>query len=407
MKHSGRSVKSFFCLLVAAFLLVVFLGGCNTLLPPSASSGTITPSWEAPSVSRAPLPEWHTVKFSAVGDNLIHNGIYSQAKERAGGNGYDFSYAYEKVAYFFEQFDVNWINQETLVNNELEPSSYPCFSTPGPLGEAAYDAGWRVFALSNNHTYDKGAAGIAATRRFWETMPEDTITYGLYTDDADDSSIVLQQVNGITIAYLAYTEHTNGINPPAGAEAHVIYTDNLPAMEQQVRRARELADAVIVSVHWGVEDSHTITPAQRQLAGQYAAWGADVVIGTHPHVVQGVEWIQSEEDGRQVLVAYSLGNFLSAQAYARNMVGMVLAFDIQQKVEPDGTRGAIAIQNVKVYPTVTHYDAGYKNIHDYMFRDYTNELAARHGVNERNAFSLAYIVELMQNNIDPSFLVLD
>lgn len=403
MRHT-KKVSSFFL----ALLLVVFVCACGASPASQNESKPLTSSNSVAEsvVSQPALPQWNTVRFSAVGDNLIHNGIFLQARQRAGGNGYDFNYTYENVRFFFEDFDVNWINQETLVNNEIEPSSYPCFSTPGELGQATYDFGWRVFALSNNHTYDKGANGIAATRRFWQTMPQDAISYGLYTDPLDDSSIALQEVNDITIAYLAYTEHTNGINLPADAEAHVIYTSELEIMETQVRRARELADVVVVTVHWGVEDSHTVIPAQQQLAAQYANWGADVIIGTHPHVVQPMEWITSE-DGRQVLVAYSLGNFLSAQAYARNMVGIALTFDISQQVNPDGTRESITIENVKVYPTVTHYDAGYKNIRQYMYANYTEELAAQHGVNANAPFNLAYIETLMQTHIDAEYLVLD
>ncbi len=81
---------------------------------------------------------------------------------------YNFDYCYEHLLDFYAQQDVNWINQETLCSKELEPSTYPCFSTPGECAEALYRAGIRVFSLSNNHTYDKGAAVIAATLRFWE-----------------------------------------------------------------------------------------------------------------------------------------------------------------------------------------------------------------------------------------------
>ncbi|MFV0413569.1 MAG: CapA family protein [Oscillospiraceae bacterium] len=409
----GKAIGISFLVLALAvllFLAAIFMpwgtanSGTSFAAPSTVSSLPLAVSSSEPE----PQPQTLSLSFSAVGDNLIHDGIYLQARSRAGGDGYDFSYVYENLSYFFKEYNVSWINQETLVNNELAPSSYPTFSTPGQLGQAAYDAGWRVFALSNNHTYDKGATGIAATRRFWQQMPEDTVVYGLYENDADDSSIVLQEKNGITLAYLAYTEHTNGLPTPQGAEAHVIYTSDTATMERQVRRARELADAVIVTVHWGVEGSHAVTQAQRNLAGQYAAWGADVIIGTHPHVIQPVEWIENPEDGRKVLVAYSLGNFLSAQAAANNMVGLALTYNITQTVEPDGTRQPVSIENVKVYPTVTHYDAAYGNIRDYMYRDYTEELAAQHGVRARySAFSKQYITELVQQYISSEFLVLE
>lgn len=394
--------------LVSVFLACMFLlAACGALQPNSQPGGVIQPASSIPPPQPEPEPEELSVRFSAVGDNLIHTGIYLEAAERAGGEGYDFAYAYENLAYFFEDYDVNWINQETLVNNELAPSSYPTFSTPGEMGQALYNAGWRVFALSNNHSYDKGAAGIAATLNFWQTMPEDIVYYGLYTDDESNAEIALQQVNGMTIAYVAYAEHTNGLPTPSQATAHVLYTENLPVMERQIRAARELADVVVVSLHWGVEDSYTVTDAQRELAASVGSWGADVIIGTGPHVIHPIEWITTEETGHQTLVAYSLGNFLSAQAYNRNMVGIALTFELHQTVDPDGTRHPATVNEVKAYPTVTHYDNGYHNIRDYMFRDYTEELAAQHGTRQRSTFSLEYITELCQQQIAPEFLVLD
>lgn len=104
-----------------------------------------------------------TVRFSATGDNLIHDGIFLQAKNRGTDGYYDFSYAYENMRDFYTQFDVNWLNQETLVNDAFDPSGYPMFSTPGDITDALYDIGFRVFSLSNNHSYDKGAAGIDAS----------------------------------------------------------------------------------------------------------------------------------------------------------------------------------------------------------------------------------------------------
>ena len=97
--------------------------------------------------------------FSATGDDLIHDGIFLQAKGR-GGDHYDFDAAYAAMQGYYDQFDVNWLNQETLVNDEFAASGYPMFSTPGEITDTLYNLGFRVFSLSNNHSYDKGAAGI-------------------------------------------------------------------------------------------------------------------------------------------------------------------------------------------------------------------------------------------------------
>lgn len=359
-----------------------------------------------PTAEPEPSPAVTTLKFSATGDNLIHEGIYKQAARRAqnsGKEGYDFSFCFDAMREFYSAFDINWLNQETLVNDELEPSTYPCFSTPGDMGRAAYDLGFRVFSLSNNHSYDKGASGIAATKRFWASMPEDTIICGLY--DPESPQITMQEKEGISIAYLSYTEHTNGIPHPKNAEAQVIYTNQTDLIEQQVKLAASKADIVIVSTHWGVEGSHKVTNAQKVLAQNLADWGTDVIIGTHPHVVQDAEWLTAE-DGHPCFVAYSLGNFLNAQSKPDNMIGAILSFEIEKTVQPDGSSSTV-IKDPLLNPVINHYDSHFANIRVYPYQNYTEQLANSHGVREEfPEFGISYIENILRNSIQPEFLAL-
>ena len=405
--HKGVTLYTLGVLLVAVSVLL------SLRFWPRRSVDAVPPAAEveSPAVSEElavpePQPVVTTLRFSATGDNLIHKPIYSQAARRAAeGEGYSFDYCYRNLLDFYAQQDINWINQETLCNDELEPSSYPCFSTPGDCARALYRAGIRVFSLSNNHTYDKGAAGLAATLRFWESMPEDVVTTGLWRGADDYSRIPLQTVNGVTIAYLSYTGHTNGIPTSSSMPANVIYTSQTDVIEQQVRAAHRQADFVIVGVHWGVEDSHTIVDGQRTLAQQLADWGADVIVGTHPHVLQDAQWL-SAADGRQTFVAYSLGNFLSTQNRPDQLVGAILNLQLQKTTEPDGTVQC-AVLEPKLLPMVTHYDAGKSNVRTYLFRDYTQELAKQHGVRAKHSdFSLDTVQKIAQNNISSDFLEL-
>ena len=400
-------------LLLCAVVSVGLIAVCISLLPARDRipvGGMQTPDSalpEAPSSSvpeAEPEPVVETVTFSATGDDLIHSPIYKQAARRASGDEkYSFDYCYEHIAPFYAQQDVNWINQETLCNDELEPSTYPCFSTPGDCARALYRAGVRVFSLSNNHTYDKGAKGIAATLRFWESMPEDVVTTGLWAGESDYDRIPLQTVNGVTIAYLSYTEHTNGIPQNSSMTANVIYTSQTDVIQRQVQAARQQADFVVVGVHWGVEDSHTIVDSQRTLAQQLANWGADVIVGTHPHVLQDAQWLTAE-DGRQTFVAYSLGNFLSTQKRPDQLVGAILTLQMQKTTDPDGTVHRVVLEP-KLHPTVTHYDAGKSNVRTYLLRDYTQELAASHGVRGNYpGFSLEKAGQIAESNISSDFL---
>lgn len=394
-----------FSAVLTAILLFALIPLCTTKPAPSkpAAASGVMQSEATPEPPPVPTPVVTTLRFSATGDNLIHQGIYKQAARRAadkGLSGYDFSYCFDEVRDFYSDFDINWLNQETLVNTELEPSTYPCFSTPGEMGKAAYDAGFRVFNLSNNHSYDKGAIGIAATRRFWDTMPDDTLTCGLY--ESENPQITIQHKNDIVIAYLGYTEHTNGLHTPKNAEATVIYTSETDRIRQQIEEARKQADFVIVSTHWGVEGSHKITDSQRALAQQLVDFGADLVIGTGPHVIQDAEWLTAA-DGRTCFVAYSLGNFLNAQSQPDCMIGAVLSIELIKTTQPDG-RSETRIQSPLLYPIVNHYGPRFSDIRVYMFRDYTQELAQGHGIRqEYPSFSLSYIEKVLTDNISEEF----
>ena len=118
--------------------------------------------------------------------------------------------------------------------------------------------------------------------------------------------------------------------------ANIIYTSQTDVIERQVRLARQQADFVVVGVHWGVEDSHAIVDSQRTLAQQLADWGADVIVGTHPHVLQDAQWLTAA-DGRRSFAAYSLGNFLSTQSRPDQLVGAILTLQLQKTTQPNGS----------------------------------------------------------------------
>ncbi len=404
-KRTGFILKK---VIIIVFVICIIFSGCSVINNNSNfTAQSIAVNEQQAQEVETPKPEVYNVTFSASGDNLIHDGIYLQAKKHANGNGYDFSYCYENMREYLSGFDINWINQETLVNDELAPSSYPMFSTPGEMGHDLYDVGYTVFSLSNNHTYDKGAQGLSATMDFWNNkMPQDIYTCGLFTGPEQYyDNITYQTKNDIVIAYLAYTETTNGLPLPQGAQYHVIYTSQTDIIQKQIETAAQNADIVVISNHWGVENSHSYTQAQKTLAQQMANWGADLIIGTHPHVVQDAEWLTAE-DGRDVFVAYSLGNYISTQATANTMIGALLECEFEKTLNPDGTSVSI-VKSATLRPVITHYDAYYKNIRVYLYEDYTSELASAHGVRSRYPqFSLEYIESVLRENINSELLVL-
>lgn len=372
----------------------------QTVLPAPTATPSPTPA-PTPVPTPEPTPTVETVRFSATGDDLIHDGIFLQAKERGQDGHYDFTEAYEPMREFYTQFDVNWLNQETLVNDAFEPSGYPLFSTPGDITDTLYDIGFRVFSLSNNHSYDKGAEGIASSLEHWHAMPEDVAVMGFYNLDSYDD-YVYQTVNGITFGYLSYTEATNGLPTPEGAAYGVVYLDDRETIAKQIADMRPHCDVLVVSCHWGVEGSHEMSELQLETAQWLADQGVDLIIGTHPHVTQTAQWLTGT-NGNTTFVAYSLGNFINAQSQPDNMIGAVLDITFQKTTLPDGT-STVEMLNPQLHGVVTQYEAGYKNIRVYPYADYTDELGATHG---NFTLTRAQIEETLRNSIGDEFLTLE
>jgi poly-gamma-glutamate synthesis protein (capsule biosynthesis protein) len=179
-------------------------------------------------------------------------------------------------------------------------------------------------------------------------------------------------------------------------------------MERQIREAKEIADAVVVSAHWGDEDTHTVRPQVQELAHKMIGWGADVILGSHPHTAQTMEYVE-REDGSMGFVYYSLGNFISAQTDNFNMIGEMGTFDLVK----DGATGNVSVLNVGCVPVITHYDNGqFANLRLYPYNMYTPELAASHGLpyapmGTAKTFSMDVINWIIEQNIPQEFRRLD
>lgn len=353
---------------------------------------TTTVPTEPIATTEEPRPQPKTVHFCAVGDNIIHSPIYRQAS--ASGE-YDFSKPYSAIEDIISAADLAVINQETLIcNDRYEPSNYPLFNTPTALGDHMIDIGFDVFTLANNHCLDYGEEGVGYTLDYWEG--KDVPFAGIYRKG--NREYALGEYNGVTFSFLSYTEGLNGFSLPRDSEFVIGNSNDLDKVIADITEAKENSDVCVVALHWGIEYSDVITDYQRRYAKALSEAGADIIIGNHPHVMRGIEVIESEE--RDTVCAYSLGNFISAQNNAANMVSGILEFDITFTDRSEKTE----ISNVRLTPIVTHYDYGYQNLRIVKFSDYTPGLAAAHGVHKYDSFSYDYIVKLLRSTIDERFL---
>jgi len=359
-------------------------------LPPEQSS----PDTSLPEESSS-IPQDKTVHFLACPDNIIHPSVYYDSLIRAcsaagikpsfsnlANADYDFASIYENVADVIKAADLAYVNVETMIGGSKGPiSGYPTFNTPEKAGLTLCDLGFDVFNLAHNHMLDSyNDKYLINCNKFFEDLNKTTIGY--YKNKSDTDRIKIVEVNGIKIAFLAYTFSTNGINLPAGSETYIPYF-NEALIDKQVRLAKEQADIIIASCHWGDEDTYTPNSYQKKYADYLVSKNVDVILGMHPHVIQPMEWRNRPDGGRSLLV-YSLGNFVSGMQDGFNMLGGMLSFDIV--MSPDGK---VTLQNVIFDPIVTHYepgtrvnsdDTGYRRFKIYYLTDYTDALAARHNV---------------------------
>lgn len=370
---------------VAAAALLLAVGGCAPPATPPADSSA-PPTESIPPAAAAAPPAPAKAVLLAAGDNLIHDVIYQQAARRTDGTGYDFTPVYAQVAPLLAEADFAFINQETvLAGDAFAPSSYPLFCSPTQVGDAVLAAGFNLIATANNHSYDKGVAGLEAAGAYWDSQSGIAVA-GAYRTAAERDQIAYLTKNGLTVALVAAAEQTNGLTLPADSAAGVPLLSDLDRLTAKLREAGQNADLVVLSLHWGIEGSDKPTDDQRTLARQLANAGADLILGHHPHVLQQGEWLDTPR-GR-CYVAYSLGNFVSAQVGANNLAGGLLRVELTH--EPDQPRATL--QAVGLLPTVTHYGPGFAQLSVYPFADYTAALAAQHGVHRHSSrFSYDYL----------------
>lgn len=353
---------------------------------------------EAPTEKPTEAPATVTLKMLSVGDNLIHDGIYQQAQKRAGTGSYDFSYCYARVKPTISAADIATINQETIVAKSYEPSGYPLFNSPQELGAEVVKTGFDVVNLANNHMLDKTAKGLKEAIDYWDASG--LVRTGAYKDEADLNKVEYIEKNGLKIGLIGITQYTNGLSLPSGSELRYILTTDEATIERKIKAAKETCDVVLVNVHWGSEYTTTPSSDQRNLAKKMAQWGANVIIGHHPHVLQPVEWIENS-DGTRTLVAYSLGNFISQQNTAARVIGGMLHYSVSK----DFSTGKVTVSDVSFETIVTHYVSGAHDVQIYPLSEYTDALAKKQASRIKQAdFSVAYIENFVKEVIPAEFL---
>ena len=283
-----------------------------------------------------------------VGDALLHSSVYNDAYK----NGvYDFTSQLEYIKPIVSKYDLAFYNQETILGGtEIGLSDYPTFNSPQEFGDAMIDAGFNIVNLATNHTLDRGEQAVINSANYWKT--KDVLTAGSYASFEEASKINIKEKNGIKYALLSYTYGTNGISVPSGKEYLVnLYSDE--QAKRDIEAVRDDVDLLLVSMHWGTEYRTEPTDEQKSQAEYLASLGADIIIGTHPHVIEPITYIDD------TLVIYSLGNFISAQSTNNDyntMVELMTMVDVV-KTTKDG-KSEIKLENLNNELLYNYYKKG-------------------------------------------------
>lgn len=313
-----------------------------------------------------------TVKIVAVGDNLIHNSVIKSGK--INDSTYNFNRLFEVMKNDFQEADIAIINQETILGGNIKPySGYPNFNSPFEIGDAIVEAGFDVVLHASNHTLDIGPQGVINCIDYWKKHKD--ITYlGINENQEERDNIRIIEKNGIKFALLNYTYGLNGHYLPKD-KSYLVNLIDTTLIKRDLLKADSLSDIVIVFPHWGDEYVYKPNKKQKALAVFMTENGADLIIGTHSHVLQSIEWIESN-NGNKALCYYSLGNYTSGQQAAPRILGGMAQITIAN------SNDSIYISEAGIVPTITHYEwvKGTSLHKTYKLSDYERELELRHSL---------------------------
>lgn len=386
-------------LLIVSFIII-------KLTPDNSSSLNSKEDTTEKSISTEPIPETvivendssleeaPSIQIIMVGDMLMHERVMESGLLEDGT--YNFDHIFVNVKDTIENADLAIVNQETILGgSELGLSGYPAFNSPYELGDSLVNAGFDVILHATNHTLDKGKTGVLNCMNFWDNNYPNITYLGINKSQEEwNTNIFIYEQEGIKIAILNYTYGTNGINPPSDMPYIVNYLDEEKVI-QDLAYAEENADFTIVCPHWGTEYVLTATDSQKNWARLFMENGADLVIGTHPHVIEPIEML-TDENGNEMLVYYSIGNFVNGTSgtgfgTTNRMLGGIADVTISLNENKE-----VYVKEYDVIPVVCHIDEK-TNYTVYYLSDYTEDMAKENDiVSQDSDFSLEALNNLVE-----------
>lgn len=329
-----RIIKGKFITLKVLFLpvtLLLFIFSCGS----EKTEGKISPQ-SADSIVN--------VRIAVTGDLMCHSVQFNYA--RVDKDNFDFNPVFRYIRKYLNDADFTFGNLETVTAGKNRGfSGYPFFNSPDEFISALSNAGFDLLTTSNNHSLDQGEKGVLRTI---EMLNKNNICYnGTYISQKDRDSVRVFNIKGIKTAFLSYSYGTNG-NPIPKGKNYLINIIDTVQIREDISNARKISDMVIVHYHFGEEYKRNPTQEQQLVVNKTIEYGADIIIGGHPHVIEHASYFETNNAMLDTgYVIYSMGNFLSNQRWRYSDAGVIVYLNIEKNF----TTGKIRLTRVDYTPT--------------------------------------------------------
>ena len=341
-----------------------------------------------------------TLKISVVGDLMCHAPQYNSARI-AKTDSFNFNPVFSKIKPYLVKSDFTCGNLETVIsknNNNL--SGYPNFNSPEEFLSALKNSGFDILFTANNHSLDRGRSGVVRTIAQIKSAKMNSV--GTYLSKRDRDSIRIFKKNGISFALLAYTYGTNGYRISKKNNFLISTIDKQKIKADLLKADKYFPDLVIVYFHFGNEYQRFPSKFQKEIVKFAIKNGADIILGSHPHVLQPVEKFKSLS-GRvdSGLVAYSLGNFISNQRWRYSDAGGILNISINKSIENDSTYiSSLSFLPTWVYKGIVNRKVKYQILPSGSGKKVSEYFSKEDSINMSSSFSDAQkIIKLEMQNL--------
>lgn len=339
--------KIFTILITITILTLIFIFGISHLLTKKVP---VDSPINSDNIQNTETEDTH-FSMSVIGDIMCHNTQYKDAYVSS-SDTYDFSYVFQDVKNYIADADIAIGNLETTFAGKARGyTSYPTFNTPEQLAYNLKDFGIDVVSTANNHCMDKGYSGLVSTLNY---LNDAGISHtGTNSSQEEQNEILIKDVKGVKIAFLSFTYGTNGIPIPNDKPYAVNLIDETLILNQLSLAKDQNPDLICVNMHWGVEYQTKQNKEQERLANLLFENGVDIILGSHPHVLQPMEKRTVTLEGettKDCFVIYSLGNFMSGQVYPNTRNSVILNMSFTKS----GETGKTYINEVDYVPIYTY-----------------------------------------------------